>query len=88
MTPPCAAASSPIELLDDSRLPVDPEALRVEIADLEGRLAACEAAIRSLVAEENPAAGRFLAAEIHEKKQLRMMLRYQRDLRVARLNRA
>ena len=87
MTHPSAAASLPTELLDDSALPDDPEVLRAELAELEVRLSACELDIRGLMAQEDPAAGRFLAAEIHEKKQLRMMLRYQRALRRARLNR-
>jgi hypothetical protein len=85
---PSAAASLPTELLDDSALPDDPDALRAELAELEVRLNACEADVRGFMAQEDPAVGRFLAAEIHEKKQLRMMLRYQRDLRRARLNRA
>ena len=74
-------------LLDDASLPTDPAGLQAEIAEVDARIAACESEIRSLMQREDPAAGCFLAAEIHEKKQLRMMLRYQRDLRTARLNR-
>lgn len=74
-------------LLDDALLPTDPDGLRAEITELDTRLAACDAEVRLLMQQEDPATGRWCAAEIHEKKQLRMMLRYQRDLRTARLNR-
>ena len=87
MTHPSADASLPTSLLDDSALPDDPAGLRAEIVEVDARIAACEKEIRSLMQREDPAAGCFLAAEIHEQKQLRMMLRYQRDLRTARLNR-
>lgn len=67
--------------------PFDAEGQRAELAEVEARLAACEAEIRLLMEREDPAAGRFLAEEIHAAKQLRMELRYRRDLCAARLRR-
>ena len=74
-------------LLDDASLPTDPEALAAEIAELETRIAASQEEMKRLMAEEDFAAGIFKAGEIHAVKQLHMALRYQKDLRVARLNR-
>ena len=74
-------------LLDDTALPGDAPALKLQIADVEARQQACLAHIRALVASEDPAKGIFHAAAIHEAKQRKMMLQYQKDLRIARLNR-
>ena len=75
-------------LLDDASLPTDPEGLREQLLMLEERLAACEADIKALMSQEDPAAGLEHAAAIHEAKQLKMMLRYQKDLRQVRLRQA
>lgn len=74
-------------LLDDASLPTDAPGLTAELADLESRLSFCRAEIQRLMDAEDPAAGVFHSAAIHEAKQLLMMLRYQKDLRAARLNR-
>jgi hypothetical protein len=72
-------------LLDDALLPTDAAGLAEEIAELETRLTACRAEIQRLMAEEDPARGIVHCAPIHKAKQLLMMLRYQKDLRAARL---
>jgi hypothetical protein len=76
-----------IDLLDDESLPADQTGLEAEIAEVERRMEACRAEARALMASEDPQAGIFHARAIHESKQRHMMLRYQKDLRVARLNR-
>lgn len=73
--------------LDDASLPTDAPGLTADLAELETRLTACRAEIQRLMDAENPAAGICHSAAIHEAKQLLMMLRYQKDLRAARLNR-
>ncbi len=73
-------------LLDDASLPTDEPGLTAELAELETRLALCQDEIRRLMGAEDPVAGVFHSAAIHEAKQLLMMLRYQKDLRVARRN--
>lgn len=74
------------QLLDDASLPTDPDGLRAQIQLLEERLQSCEQNIKTLMAEEYPAQGLDNAAAIHEAKQIKMMLRYQKDLRRVRLN--
>jgi len=74
-------------LLDDASLPTDIPGLEAEIADAEDRMEACRKKIKALMDAERPAEGLFFAEEIHELKQRQMMLRYQKDLRVARANR-
>lgn len=75
-------------LLDDALLPTaDAAAIEADLAELEKRLLACREEIARLSAAEDPAKGVYKAAEIHEAKQLHMALRYQKDLRLARLNR-
>ena len=74
------------ELLDDASLPGDAAGLREQLQILEERLEACENNIRQLMAEEDPDFGRDHAASIHQAKQLKMMLHYQKHLRRARLN--
>lgn len=74
-------------LLDDASLPTDIPGLEADLAELERRTADCQTRIRELMAAEDPAAGIFHAPAIHETKQLLMMLRYQRDLRLAHRNR-
>ena len=76
-----------ISLLDDASLPTDAAGLEKEMAEAEQRMNACQDEIRSLMAREDPAGGIFHAEAIHEMKQLLMMLRYQRELRSAKLNR-
>ncbi len=73
--------------LDDASLPTDKDALKAEIVEVERRLKDCLDHIKALADDEDPARGVFHAAAIHEAKQLRMMLQYQKDVRVARLNR-
>ncbi|MDR2487914.1 MAG: hypothetical protein LBD42_00140 [Desulfovibrio sp.] len=75
------------KLLDDASLPTDAGALAVEAAELERRLDACRVEIQRLMDEEDPLRGIVHSAAIHQAKQSLMMLRYQRDLRVALLNR-
>ena len=77
--------------LDDASLPTDEQGLHSALSEISARLEKCDMEIRRLMAEEDPAAGIFLAAEIHGAKQLRMMLHYQHELcktRLARLNMA
>ena len=73
-------------LLDDASLPTDPQGLADQLAEVEKRMQACQAEIQRLMRAEDPGAGVFHAAAIHQAKQLLMMLRYQKDLRSARLN--
>jgi hypothetical protein len=75
------------DLLDDASLPTDIPALKAEIAVLERKMRDCAVRIKELMAGEDPAAGIFHAPAIHEAKQLLMMLRYQKELRTARINR-
>ena len=72
-------------LLDDASLPTDAPGLQAELAVLESSLSACQAKIQGLMAAEDPIKGIFHASAIHEAKQMLMMLRYQKDLRLARL---
>ncbi len=74
-------------LLDDASLPTDRETLLAEIAEAEQLQKECLARVRELMAQEDATKGVFFAGEIHSAKQRAMMLRYQKDLRVARLNR-
>lgn len=74
-------------LLDDASLPTDASGLLADLADLENRLSACQDEIQRLMAAEDPARGIVHSGPIHEAKQLLMMLRYQKELRVVRLNR-
>lgn len=73
-------------LLDDASLPTDREGLEADIKEIDKRLAENQAKIQALMDAEDPASGVFHAADIHEAKQLSMMLRYQKDLRTVRLN--
>ncbi|MDL2280049.1 hypothetical protein LJC15_05265 [Desulfovibrio sp. OttesenSCG-928-G11] len=75
------------DLLDDASLPTDPVGLKAEIAEAERRMASCRDEIKNLMAAERPAEGLFHAEAIHGLKQQLMMLRYQKDLRAARLGR-
>jgi hypothetical protein len=75
------------DLLDDASLPTDIPALKAEIAVLERKMQDCAVRIKDLMGGEDPTAGIFYASAIHEAKQLLMMLRYQKELRVARVNR-
>lgn len=73
-------------LLDDASLPTDREGLLAQIEEIERRLAENQETIKRLMEAENPGKGIFHASEIHEAKQLSMMLRYQKDIRTVRLN--
>lgn len=75
------------DLLDDASLPTDPAGLEAEIAEAERRMTACRDEIKRLMAAEKPTEGLFHAEAIHSLKQQLMMLRYQKDLRAARLGR-
>lgn len=75
------------KLLDDASLPNDGPGLEAEIAEAEQRMAACRQEIVKLMAEEEADADLSHAGAIHELKQRLMMLRYQKDLRLARLGR-
>ena len=72
-------------LLDDASLPTDAAGLTAEIARIEQQQSECAARIRELMAAEDPQKGVHSAKDIHEAKQLKMMLQYQKDLRVARM---
>ena len=74
-------------LLDDALLPTDIEGLEAQIADVRLRQENCLARIRELMNAEDPALGICHAAAIHEARQLKMMLQYQHDVRVAKRNR-
>ena len=74
-------------LLDDASLPTDACGLQKDLEELDKRLDACQHEIRLLMEAENPEADIFRAAEIHAAKQLLSMLRYQKNLRNAHLNR-
>ena len=65
--------------LPDS-IPDSPADLEALLADLDARLEQSGRTIRELMAAENPAAGVFHAAAIHEAKQQHMQLRYMQDL--------
>ena len=73
--------------LDDELLPNDAEALTEQIAEVDARLKACDEHIADLMKREDPTGGVFFAAEIHEAKQNKFKLVYQRAVRVAKLNR-
>lgn len=73
--------------LDDELLPNDVAALTEQIAEIDARLHACEEHIAGLMQQEDPAGGVFFAAEIHEAKQNKFKLVYQRAVRVAKVNR-
>jgi hypothetical protein len=68
-------------------LSADPGVLAAEAHALEQRMAACRDDIRRLSAEEDPVRGIVHAAAIHQAKQALMVLRYERDLRLARIRR-
>jgi hypothetical protein len=74
--------------LDDASLPTDEAGLRAEIAELDRHLAENQARVRELMDQEDPDRGIFNAAAIHEAKQMGMMLRYQKELRQARIRRS
>lgn len=74
-------------LLDDASLPTDIQGLEAQIAEVRQRQDHCLARIRELMDDEDPGRGVFHAAAIHEARQLKMMLQYQHDVRVAKRNR-
>ena len=73
-------------LLDDESLPNDIAGLEAQIVELDGKMEECREKTKALMAAEDPVNGIFHAEAIHEAKQLHMMLRYQQDLRKARLS--
>jgi hypothetical protein len=62
-------------------------AAQAEIAEFEKERDACLAAIRSLQAEEDPAAGVFRNAEIHAAKQEKLRLDFEIQFRKNKINR-
>jgi len=65
----------------------DIEAIQREIADFEARQAECQSRIKALLAEEDPVAGVFRHAEIHEAKQEKLRLDFEVLYRRARIKR-
>jgi len=65
----------------------DIEAIQREIADYEALQAQCQARIKALLAEEDPLAGVFRHAEIHEAKQEKLRLDFEVQYRRAKINR-
>jgi hypothetical protein len=62
-------------------------AIEREISDFEGEQAACEARIRALQTEEDPANGVFRHEEIHAAKQDKLRLACEVQLRRVKINR-
>lgn len=67
--------------------PEDIPALRAALDDLGGREELWNTYIKELSALEDPARGVYYAAELHEARQYRMMLRYRKDFCLARIRR-
>lgn len=67
--------------------PNDAAALEAEIAALEERLTENGAFVNRLMREENLREGVVHASAIHEAKQAGMVLRYQKEMLLARLKR-
>lgn len=67
--------------------PEDVAALEALLAALEGEENLWAAYIKELSALEDPASGLFYAAELHEARQYRMVIRYRKDFCRARLSR-
>lgn len=76
-----------INLSDDASLPDDISALEAEIAFILQAQKDCEALLRKLVSEEDPANGVFFAQEIHEARHTKLRLEVQKELRRVRINR-
>ena len=70
-----------------AEIPGDIPGLEKAVGSVGGGVAAKRGAIRALLRSEDPAAGVFHAAAIHEAKQEHMALRYRRDFCQARLRR-
>lgn len=73
--------------LDDASLPTDRAGLNAELSIVEAELADLVAELRGLMNAENPAQGIFHAREINQLRQNKIKLEFQRQLRVARINR-
>lgn len=61
--------------------------LKQEIATIEAALVALDTELRSHMAAEDPAAGIFRAAEIHNLRQEKMVLLTRREFRAVRIRR-
>lgn len=72
---------------DDASLPTDREGLSAQLVLIEVEQAALAAELRRLMDAEDPAQGLFHAKEINQLRHNKIMLEFQRRLRVARLNR-
>ncbi len=79
--------SQKISLLDDASLPSNIEGLEEELLEVKHRQQLCQSLISDLMNKEDHTKGVFFAKEIHEARQLKMMLQYQHDLRTAKANR-
>lgn len=61
--------------------------LEAEIAIIDRELDETDAALRTLLAAEDPAAGIFYAQDIHNLRQKKLMLMTRRELRQVRIRR-
>lgn len=80
-------ASAAFRAQSEEKLPDDVPGLEKRLAELEVEQQDQQQRIRELSAAENPAAGIFFAAEIHEARQYKMMLQFKKDYCRAKLNR-
>jgi predicted RNase H-like nuclease (RuvC/YqgF family) len=58
-----------------------------EIAELTRQLELCDKCVRGLMAEEDPASGRFFAQEIHQQQQDKNRIRVEIEIRKKRVRR-
>ena len=77
----------PMNGAGEESFPEELPALRVRLDSLEEEEKLWTAYIKELSALEDPATGVFYAAELHEARQYRMVLRYRGDFCRARLKR-
>ena len=75
-----------VKLLEDASLPADKVTVEAKIDEIDKYLQENHTKIQTLMDAEDPSKQIFHAVEIHEAKQMNMLLRYQRDLRTVRLN--
>ena len=74
-------------LSDDASLPQTKTELEAEIATIDCMLEEGDAALRTLLASENPESGIFHAGDIHTLRQQKLMLLTRRELRQVRIRR-
>ena len=74
-------------LSDDASLPQNKAELEAEIAIINTELDETDAALRTLLAAEDPAAGVFYAQDIHTLRQKKLMLMTRKELRQVRIRR-